>query len=148
MPSYYAQIAADGRVVGRCDFPEPFEHSSLVPLTEEQYGQPGLLFARYADGVLAGTAALLTADKGELAADGADAIRVMLLVGDWMSRLDESFSGVVPVSVQGQTQPVQVSGGTATFMVTSREPGVLRIATQGLDRNAELFVKAVKPGER
>ncbi|QJC51736.1 hypothetical protein HGI30_09385 [Paenibacillus albicereus] len=148
MPNFYAQVASDGRVIGRCEYPQPVEHSALVPVSEEQYGQPGLLFARYKGGQLSGTASLLTADKGELSADGVDAVRVRLLVGDWMSRLDESFSGPVQVTVQGQSQAIQAVKGAATFAVTSREPGLLRIATLGLDRNAELYVKAVKPGER
>ncbi|WP_435922500.1 hypothetical protein [Paenibacillus sp. DYY-L-2] len=139
MSNFYAQIE-NGRVVGLSDISEKVESPFLIPIEEDQYNTPLLLGMRYEDGAFIGTIADFKADKAGISANGSDMLLIELTILDWQGKPQEDFHEEVQLEMNGIQQSISLSKGRASLTISSDEPGIFRLRTLGLDRNAELKV--------
>lgn len=139
MSNFYAQIES-GRIVGLSDISEKVESPFLIPIEEGQYNTPLLLGIRYEDGAFFGTIADFKADKVGISANGSDMLLIELTILDWQGKPQEDFNEEVQLEMNGLQQSISLSKGRASLTVSSDEPGIFRLRTLGLDRNAELKV--------
>ncbi|MNH83618.1 hypothetical protein D3C87_451840 [compost metagenome] len=145
MPNYYAQIDAEGRVEGLSELSGEVLSELLVPIDEELYRNPNLMFTRYVNGAFEGVHSEITADKTMITGDGKDVLTLQIAVFDWKNQLLREFNKPILVEVGGIQQQVKSSEGVAEITITSDESGEFRVRTLGLDRNSELKV-VVKSG--
>lgn len=140
MPNYYAQIDSEGRVEGLSELSGEVESEFLIPIDEELYDNPNILFTRYVEGSFEGYLAEMKTDHAGIAANGSDTLTIQIIVSDWKNNVMKEYNELVLVEVNGVQRNVKTSGGIADITITSDEPGEFRVRTLGLDRNAELKV--------
>lgn len=137
MPNYYAQLNKDKRVVCLSQLSGEVQSERLIPIDEELYNNHNLLLMRYIDGDFVGTVALMEADKPAIAADGEDTLTVQITVTDWQGKVAKDFDDEIALEMNGMSQSVKASKGTAEITISSEEPGEYILRTTNLDRNAE-----------
>lgn len=140
MPNYYAQIDAEGRVEGLSELSGEVLSELLIPIDEELYKNPNLMFTRYVNGAFEGVHSDIRADKTTITGDGKDVLTLQIVVSDWKGQPLHEYSEPLLVEVGGIQQQVKSSKGAAEITITSEESGEFRVRTLGLDRNAELKV--------
>ncbi|MFB9328614.1 hypothetical protein ACFFSY_21985 [Paenibacillus aurantiacus] len=143
MPNYYAQIDENGELVGVSALSGEVKHEHLIPITEEQYGNPAILYTRYVKGEFTGSAVLLSADKDVFAPNGQDLVTIQAKLTDWQNNpITDPARQEIVLDINGARQTFKASKGEAVITISSDEPGEFLVRTINFDRNAELKVVA------
>lgn len=138
MSYYYAEIQ-NGRVVSVSQLV-----STMVPITTQD---TRLLGCKYIDGEFIGYKTLLTVDKPEIVADGADEATVTITVKTWDDQ-PSMYTGDVELDIAGKQVTVQAADGSATYTFTADKPGTYTIRSTGPDftANGAVVVEATEIG--
>ncbi|WP_058301142.1 hypothetical protein [Gorillibacterium timonense] len=140
MPNYYAQIDSEGRVFGLSQLADAVAADDLIPIDQESYTNPNLLYTRYVNGEFQGFLVRMEADKALIAPDGSDAMTIQATVTDWRGNVQKDYREELVLELNGMRHAVKVKEGVADLTISSDEPGEFRVRTVGMDRNAELKV--------
>lgn len=103
--------------------------SVMVPIDE---ADQRLLGCRYENGEFIGYKAILTVDKPEVVAYGADEATVGIMIKTWDDQ-PSMYTGDVELDVAGKKVTVQAADGSATYTFTADKPGTYTIRSTGPD---------------
>ncbi|WP_019534202.1 hypothetical protein [Paenibacillus ginsengihumi] len=123
---YYAEIQS-GRVVSVSQLV-----SIMVPINTQD---TRLLGCKYIDGEFVGYKTILTVDKTEIVADGADEATVAIMIKTWDDQ-PSMYSGDVELDVAGKKLTVHAVDGSATYTFTADKAGTYTIRCTGPDFTA------------
>ncbi|MCP8970053.1 hypothetical protein [Ectobacillus ponti] len=147
MPNFYANInPATGKVIGVSELSAEVVSETLVPITQEQYGNPNIFYTTYINGSFTGYFPQVKADKESIMANGTDTATITASIYDWQGVLQTSYKEEVLFEVNGMQLSVPPVKGAATMTFSSEESGEYYIRTRNLAQNRSVKVVAASAG--